>query len=252
MIDFHSHILPNFDDGAQNMDMTLKMLSDSAESGVETIISTSHCYPKDADQIICFANRRAKRFQSIEEALKERGIKAPKILKGAEVNLITDFSGFKNIDRICIENTKYILVEMPAKKWTEDVYDTIFSLGVKGYRPVIAHIERYVSAKKELLNLSDMKPVYQINADCFLTAKGRILAYNLIKSGMAHIIGSDMHDDVKRPTKMKKAYEMIEKYFGEEYVSYFKENGEKILKNEELDKKRYKALKPINKFLLLF
>ena len=252
MIDFHSHILPNVDDGAEDIDMTLEMLRVSYESGVRTVVSTSHCYPREDKQIAHFAARRGRRFKLIEEAVKEKGAKIPEIITGAEVNLITDFSHFEGIESLCIGDTRYILVEMPWKKWNDDIFDSVYNLKLKGFRPVIAHIDRYTGLKKEFANFEAIDAVFQLNADCFLTGRGRVWAYNLIKSGMGHIIGSDMHDNSMRPTRLKKAYEIINKYFGEEYVEYFKENGERVLRNEEIDKKRYKGLKELKKLSLIF
>lgn len=252
MIDFHSHILPKFDDGSESMDMTFEMLESSKKAGVSTVVSTSHCYPKTYERTIHFINKRERRLDAVKQEVSERGAKIPKIIKAAEVNLITDFSEYDCIKNLCIENTNYILVEMPLTKWKDSDFDIIYSLIVKGFRPIIAHIDRYAQIKNEFENFMSLDLVFQINADCFLSPLGRHFAYKMIKSGMGHIIGSDMHNMSSRPSHIKKAYSLIEEKLGAQYVSYFEENGKKILLNESIDKSKYWELPEIKRLPIFF
>ena len=94
MIDFHTHILPGFDDGAKNIEMAVKMLEKSKEKGVDTVISTSHAYIRTQEDLNVFLNRRKKYKAILEEGIK--GHDVPKIIYGAEVHLYTDISTFEN------------------------------------------------------------------------------------------------------------------------------------------------------------
>ena len=62
MIDFHSHILPQIDDGAQNIKMSLDMLSESYRQGVRTVVATPHCYIANEYDIDIFLERREKSY----------------------------------------------------------------------------------------------------------------------------------------------------------------------------------------------
>lgn len=252
MIDFHTHIIPGFDDGAQNTKMSLEMLNDSFEHGVDTVISTSHFYPKGNDSLNKFLERRSDRLIHLKHEIVRTNTNVPQIIKAAEVSISVDFSDYKMLKNLCIENTDYMLVEMPYGKWEDWVFDTIYSLVVKGYKPIIAHIERYKNIKSEFNSLFELKPLYQINADLFLTYGGRIRAAELIRSGHAHVIGSDMHNTTSRAPNLAEAYRIINQKFGAEYADFFNENAKKIINNESVDKNGARKLKKVSRLSLIF
>ena len=73
-----------------------------------------------------------------------RALQLPQILLGAEVYLSVDTLGLADIERLCIGDTRTILLEMPFTQWGSWVYDGVYRLlAGKGLKPVIAHLERY-------------------------------------------------------------------------------------------------------------
>ncbi len=252
MVDVHSHILPSFDDGAQDTDIAFEMLKASVESGVDTVISTSHFYPKGEISLEKFLQRRKARLSHLKNEAEREGYKIPRIIKGAEVNLAMDVSEYRLIKNLCIENTEYILVELPYGIWGEAIVDYIYSLIVKGFKPVIAHVERYRKVKTLFNDLKGLELIYQVNADIFMTARGRLLAVDLIRNGHAHIIGSDMHNMSVRTPNLSKGYELLEKYFGKEYVEFFAGNAEKLINNQKIDKYGAKSLEKVSKLSVIF
>lgn len=250
MIDFHSHILPGFDDGAKNPDMSVEMLKKSLADGVDIVVSTSHCYVKSQDSIDAFINRREKYWNILNKNIL--GHEVPKIIKAAEVNLQMDLAYFSNMEKLTIDNTRYILLELPSSVWDIDVYDYVYNLTTKGFKPILAHIERYLWAKGGFSDLLEMDVLFQVNADLFLTKRGIRTGLELINSGFCHILGSDMHNLSDRPTNIGKAFEVIEKRFGREYIEFFDNNGKNILLDKDIDLDSFTQLPKVKKSSLLF
>jgi len=142
MIDFHSHILPEMDDGSKSVGESVHMLQLTYGMGVDTIILTPHYY-SNFETISSFLERRNDRYRVLKCGLE--GVdKVPGILMGAEVSFFSGMSREKEISRLCIENTKYILLEMPFSNWSSLTINEVRSLiANRGITPILAHIERY-------------------------------------------------------------------------------------------------------------
>ena len=151
MIDVHSHILPELDDGAQSLELALNMLKESTLQGVTDVVSTSHCYPKTEADIINFLNKRKSSYDVLCSGMESIDTSLPHIHQGCEVNMLTDISDFENISTLCIENTNYILIEMPYSPWSDWMIDSVYKLILRGLKPIMAHIDRYTSQNKENL-----------------------------------------------------------------------------------------------------
>lgn len=204
MIDFHAHILPNIDDGAENAEVSLNMLKISAEQGVDCLVATPHFYP-DEESLKSFLERRAKAFHSlIERCNAEDNFKMPKIKLGAEVYWFKGMSNAENLDKLAIQNTRCLLVEPPMARWNEDLIEDIESIGVKQKLvPVIAHADRYARMLEDYSlfdNLSRHRVLIQTNASFFIYDECREKALELLAAGRIHFIGSDCHnEDNRRP-----------------------------------------------------
>lgn len=237
IIDCHSHFLAHIDDGAKTTAESIEILKWSKECGVDTMISTSHCYPKNEETISTFLERRKDSLARLQASLAESGDaeSIPDIRLGAEVNLITDISEFENLKDLCIEGTNYMLVEMPWIPWREWMYDCIYSLTVHGIRPIIAHIERCFANEAHLHNLFRLDNViYQINSTAFTNSLGRKLIKKLNSEKAVHIIGSDTHNMTDRKSDIKLAYDAMEKYYGSNCKDIFIQNATNVLANERV------------------
>lgn len=242
MIDCHSHILPHFDDGAKDADTALKMLSESFSQGVETVVSTSHCYPKCAEDVASFANARNEAFAALKRRMSESGAEYPEIYPAAELNMLTDVSEYEEIKDICINNTNYILIEMPMTVWKEWMIEAVYKLTAKGYRPIMAHIDRYLSQDKHFLeSLNELDVAYQLNTDALIDPHMRRYAFKLIENGGVHILGTDMHNLTSRAPNMKSAADIIVKHFGEECMNYFNDNAYAVITGEEISRMKFKS-----------
>ena len=112
MIDRHCHILPGVDDGAKDVNESVAMLKESYNQGVRYCVSTSHCKLRTAGAMENFIEKRQKAYDVLIEATKD--IKIPRIILGAEVYLDNDISKYPDVEKLCIEGTKYMLVEFGA------------------------------------------------------------------------------------------------------------------------------------------
>lgn len=232
MIDFHSHILPGIDDGAKNSRMSLEMLSASLDAGVSTIIATPHCYISADTGIQDFLKDRESSYKRLNAAAAEYGEELPEIILGSEVRIYPDMCRNPELDKLCIANTNYILLEMPYEPWKDWMYEEVYEVSRMGLRPILAHLDRYVSLENDFSNLYSIDALFQINASAFINKNQRRQVLEFFANDAAHVIGSDMHNMTTRPPNLAEAYDIIEKKFGWEYVDYLKHNSHRIIQND--------------------
>lgn len=249
MIDFHAHILPAIDDGARNTEVALDMLSKSYIDGVDTVVSTSHCYINHGNASIDrFLQKRTTAYSSLLNAAKSGNI--PRIILASEVRIKKGMSKCKNFAELRIQNTDYILLEMPYDRWTDDVFEEIYHVIRLGLRPIIAHLDRYPDKKKQIDELLSLDVLCQINAGAFLDKNSRKTVMHLLERDGAHIIGSDMHNTTSRPPNLAEAYTVLNEKFGKKYYDFFQTNSECILNNGTLGMPQLPKLGLIKKMFL--
>ena len=243
MIDFHSHILPGIDDGASDVKMSLDMLAKSYEQGVKTVVATPHCYLTKDEKIEHFLEKRQKSFNILIDAMKNDERAFPEVILGCELGVYREPSDVKELQKLCIENTDYILVEMPYEKWNVNNYDFIYLLKINGMKPIIAHIERYWVQRNDFYNLFSLDVLFQVNADFFLTPNSRkkVIPY-LFENNALHILGSDMHNTTTRSSNMKQASEYISLKYGNDRFGYLMNNAYEVLNNNDVKKFRFPPL----------
>lgn len=228
MIDWHSHILPKMDDGSASLEESLAMLELLKRQGVDTVIATPHFYANE-ESVQEFLDRRKARFDELCQSIAESNIC---ILCGAEVKFYPGISRMEGLERLAIEGTNLLLLEMPFAKWSDHTMRELYELAnMRGLKIVIAHVERYLSMQnKDVLNeLSERGLLVQVNASFFSRISTKKKAIKLLGAGFIHFIGSDCHNMTTRPPKLDSAYELIQRKFGEEFFKYMNEYGYKAL-----------------------
>lgn len=207
MIDFHAHILPNMDDGADCVETSLKMLRQSFLQGVDVVVSTSHFYANEE----CpgdFLLRRKAAFERLDDAMLMRPEVFPKIILGAEVLYFPGMSDAEEISELTVGDSNCILVEPPMAAWTDSMLDEIVRLGKKrDCRPVIAHVDRYMTylGDKSLISrVQERNMLVQVNADYFLNPATSRKALKHLKQGNIHLVGSDCHNLTSRAQTLGK------------------------------------------------
>lgn len=233
-IDFHSHILPGIDDGSKNIEESLQLLDMMAADGVEVVAATPHFYCTKSS-IHSFLERRNKAYESLKPHLKPEH---PKILLGAEVLYDDILIGKDALSRLTIQDTNFMLLEMPYKKLTErhaeGVEKIVEELDVK---VLVAHIERYLNftSYSSLTDILDLDVLGQINAESLMHFRSRLNCFKLIKNGYVQVMGTDMHRVSRGDASLGQGIEVVEKKFGREVIRDMERCGEMILAGKSVD-----------------
>lgn len=234
MIDLHSHILPELDDGAQNLRDSLEMARMAVESGITVMTATPHC-----------AGDRSREaygaWQLLREALEENEVPL-KLLLGMEIFGTQDTARMlKEKKLFTLNGSRYPLVEFSFRSDGEEETDILRSICRAGYRPVVAHPERYryVQENPELINYwQKMGCLFQVNRGSLLGRFGRReqrMAMELVGRGFASAVASDAHSAHVRTPWMKDVQQMLSQEFAPVCAEVLlKENPVRILKNQEL------------------
>jgi protein-tyrosine phosphatase len=131
-----------------------------------------------------------------------------------------------------IEGTKLILLEMPMSSWTEYMIRELIEMsGRSSIKVVLAHVERYMALQKQSVwnRLLESGVLMQVNASFFTSFVSKRKALSLLREGRIHFIGSDCHDMKSRPPMIGKAFEVIQKKLGENYLKQMNEHGHSLL-----------------------
>lgn len=233
IIDFHTHILPAIDDGPADCRTAAQMLVKLYEQGVTHAVSTSHFY-KYEESAEGFIKRRSKAYNELCAYLAaEHMTHVPDIILGAEVYFTEDLINDPDLEKLCIGNTNYILIELPYTRLTNDLTDSFRRLAACGrVRPVLAHLERYAAYADEetLFELLSIAPA-QINCESILSAPACRLAARLLKSERVAAIGSDCHNMSSRAPAYAEARKKLSRRLGAGVFSSLMESSAAILTN---------------------
>lgn len=228
MIDWHSHILPQMDDGSASVDESIDLFAIMIGQGVDTVIATPHFYANN-ESVDSFLERRAKSYGQFSEGLLGM---IPKVLLGAEVSYYPGISRLEGLSRLCIEGTDLLLLEMPFARWSKSVVREVIEIATqRSVTVILAHIERYIDMQSGRVfdELREYGVLMQVNASFFLRASTRRHACRLLSSGKIHLIGSDTHNTKLRPPMLDEAYTVITKKFGEDFADEVDEFGRFLL-----------------------
>jgi protein-tyrosine phosphatase len=211
MIDLHSHFLPKIDDGARSVNESIAMLEESRKQGVELCIGTPHITIHQENSIRDFLEKRGESIRLLEQKIKETKADVPALLYGAEIFLDNDISAYTDISKLCIENTNCLLVELSPLAYNVSYAEWLYSLTIKGFVPIIAHVERYPYIREFISELSGVNVVYQMNAKSLLKHKWLNFLTEINESGKRVIVASDMHNTGLRKSMLEKARHKLEK-----------------------------------------
>lgn len=215
MIDFHSHILPNVDDGSESIEESLEMLSLSFSQGIDTVFLTSHFYAYE-DNLNRFLSRRNSAYNALCEAIENSSEPFPRILRGAEILYFPGMSEAREISCLALESTRCLLIEPPMDKWSAAILDEIEETG-ENLRliPVVAHIDRYMEIFGDMTIADQIfrrKMLAQVNASFLFDPDTSAFAMELLKSGKFQLIGSDAHNLTTRPPNLGLAADSITQF----------------------------------------
>ena len=247
MIDIHCHILPNVDDGAKTMQESIEMIRNASNAGVEKIILTPHFIL--GSKYNHETNENQKSLEELKREMKSQGLEMPLYL-GNEVfyeeNL---YSLVKERKVTTLNNSRYLLFEIPRHNQVRGLEDAIFNLKTKGITPILAHPERYEEFQKHpdrLLKLKEMDLLFQCNIGSFSGGYGKEaekLVKLLSKHHLIDFLGTDSHHSKHN---IYKEYEKLKesKWIDNEYFELLTSiNPQRIINNEEITNTEYSSYK---------
>ena len=237
MIDTHSHILPGLDDGSRNIDESIAMLKILKEQGITHVIATPHFKMTDkSNSIDEFITKRNDSYQELKNEIDRQGLDLPKIFLGAEVLLTMDFVEARNKEKLCIENTNIMLIELPYYEWQSWILRMLSDLcNDNNIEPIIAHADRYVDfiSSDMFDKLFNLGYKTQVNAE-FVDSKARIKRLKKwLKSGQICYIGSDSHGTDFRPPTFDSYFNKIKKVAGEAFINNVSKHSTELINKFE-------------------
>lgn len=196
-VEMHNHILPGIDDGCEDVADSIEILRLLQKIGYQKVVFTPHVfsdlYPNTPGTINAAFNVLKEAIALETEPLDmELAVSAEYM---ADDELLQRFVKTPPV----LLNQQYILVEFSLFQVPPDYKDIIFELSLNGYKPIIAHPERYAYAAKNLdffLDLIERGCILQLNINSVLGGYGKSafkLAKELLKLKLYELLGSDIH-----------------------------------------------------------
>ena len=196
MIDIHSHIIPNVDDGARSVEETFNILKEAQEAGFTDVILTSHFllnyYETNAQELIFWKEK-------LQEVLKKQGTKI-NLHSGMEIYITNQMEELlENKKILTLANSRYMLIELPLATNVKYFDYVVYYLEAKGIKPIIAHPERYKCVQKDpdiVEEYIEKGCLIQCNYGSIVNLYGREAEKTIktiLKKNQVHFLGSDVH-----------------------------------------------------------
>lgn len=221
MIDFHTHILYDIDDGPQKIAESVQMAQMAYNDGTRTIVATPHAPGLGGYSVAKVHNRVA----TLREALDEAHIPI-EILPGSE--LFYDANLVENLQAgtlLSCNNTRTILIECPIyEQLPSDFQQIVANVQKHGYRIVLAHPERIRNVMDDpntVLPLIENGILMQITSQALTGEQGermKEVAEIMLLHNMVHLIASDAHRPTYRPPILSGAVDIATTLIGDAAV----------------------------------
>lgn len=210
--DMHCHLLPGMDDGCKTAEESIQVLRTSYEQGVRQMFATPHYYP--VESIDTFLARREAAMGRLSQRMEQEEQPLPQICLGAEVAYRPGLGYEEELDKLCLGSSRYLLLEMPFTRWSEEVVRSVRNIcNIRGITPILAHIERYLSmqSRDTLMRVLEQEVLVQMNAENLLQFSKRGKARKLLESGTVQLLGTDCHNLTSRKPNLGPGVEYLEK-----------------------------------------
>lgn len=196
-VDLHSHLLPGLDDGVNTMAESLEIIKRFYAQGYRKLITTPHIMSD------FFANDQKTIYSHLEEVRFELVKRDIKIELQAAAEYYLDEALIEKLDKnepLLTFGDKYLLFETAFMNEPVFLKDAIFKMNTNGYKPVLAHPERYLylirkpSLVEEIQKMSVFLQLNILSLKDYYSREVRKFAEKLIKTNSIHFIGSDCHN----------------------------------------------------------
>ncbi|MCK9372297.1 MAG: capsular biosynthesis protein [Sulfuricurvum sp.] len=194
-VDIHSHLIPGIDDGAKTMEESIELIQALSHLGYKKLITTPHimydAYRNSSEIILSGLDLLRK-----EIAVRNIDID---IEAAAEYYLDEHFLKLLNSNALMTFGSNYVLFETSYVARPYGLHEHIYAILSHGYKPVLAHPERYVylhESYDEYRKIKDMGVLFQVNINSLIgyyTNPVKKAAEWIVENGLVDFVGSDTH-----------------------------------------------------------
>ena len=238
MIDFHSHILPNIDDGSRSIEETFNLIKEAEKVGFDAIICTSHYMENYFETDV---PEREVWVKAILENLKTKNIET-NLYMGNEIYFTDNIIELLEKRKAAtINDTSYVLIELPRHAEPTNLYDVIYELIKNKLVPILAHPERYNFVQKDpelVYDLIEKGVIMQANYGSIIGQygeKAQMIVRKFFENNMIHLLGSDAHRQNTIYPKIPKILSEIEEIIGKDKLEELtSENPKLVLNNKKI------------------
>lgn len=239
MIDIHSHILPNIDDGSRSIEETFNLIKEAKNVGFEAIVATSHYmegyYETNTPEREVWVN-------AIYENLQAKNIDV-NLYIGNEIYMSENMIKLLEEGKAStINDTSYVLFEMPLNAEPLNLYDAIYEMQQYKIVPILAHPERYSFVQKEpelIYDLIQKGVLMQANYGSIIGQygeKAQIIVKKFFENKMIHMLGSDVHRQNTIYPKIPQILSELNNLIGKEKLKELTTTNPKlVLNNKRID-----------------
>lgn len=211
MIDIHTHLLPEVDDGSSSFEMSYEMLKLELLSNVDVVVLTPHYFITSFDK-----TDKAKiqeKFLIFKEKFADFKIR---FILGAELYYTPELMHeINNHQVMTLGDSNYLLIEFSLVQNLYDIPSILNEICYLGYRPILAHPERYsYLSEKDLIKIKQTGTLIQVNTSSILGDFGHAIqkkAFRFIKLNLVDFISSDAHNTKIRKPNLKETLDFVEK-----------------------------------------
>ena len=256
MIDIHSHILPEIDDGSRGIDETMAMLKEAEKVGFKEIITTPHYFEGyyESNEVV-----REELISNIKTQMNAQRISVS-LYTGNEIYITEDtMNNVKLRKASSLNHTKYVLVEFDLNVKPMNMLNLIYKILKERYIPILAHPERYGFIQQDLMILKELASngvLLQCNYGSFVGMYGKkaeIIAKKLLRNNMISFLGTDAHRANSIYEKVPEIMKELTNLVGEAKVDEITDsNQRKVLCNRDIEACEPKEIKLnlIEKFIM--
>ena len=229
--DLHNHTLSGVDDGPQTPEQMYEMLDTAWADGIGTICLTPHFHPG------YFGDNQDRAAEAFEGLRRYAAEKYPdvKLYLGNELRWSGEcLSWLQSGACRTLNGTDYVLVDFDASESERNIIRALARLLNAGYKPVLAHAERYGALSERQIRILSRDGVWiQMDVQSLFGVYGlgaRLRSRALLKQKLVDIAATDAHSLGRRSPILSRGYREIARKYGEAYAgALFAENPLRLL-----------------------
>src|SRR5688572_2617905 len=238
MLDFHSHLMPGVDDGANDLEEARTGLQTMQQQGIRTIVTTPHIRASQTvrdDDVTPYLARLDKAFSALLELVLAE-FQELRLDRGVEMMLDIPNPRLED-SRLRLAGSNFVLVEFPFMNIPPNSTEALRHIRIGECVPVIAHPERYGNMSRNIRLLEDWRDAgawVQVNSGSLVGqygANARRLAWYILERGWADYLSSDYHS--RGRCSVRQAVVELEERGGKEQLQLLTvTNPERMLRSD--------------------